>query len=603
MASQGTSRRPSALDLLLDGSAAQWLGLLLIATPWLRFELGAWTLYPGPIALSLLLGMALLEEGGWSAAVRPLLPLLALGAYVAAVSALRGELWTAAIALAATALHFAWGAAAFRIGLQGRSLGGLRAALVLLLAATLIVGLLFWLVQGLWPAGCRALNCHEGVHWPFAFTGGWGSAAQYALLLIFLLPVLGGPLIARLGQPGGGRRRWALPALGAAAGLGLLAGGPLWALALCALAWALLARALGPARRDPQRLLLRGLAGAGLFALVLVYGLEPGYLHRLGGSETALPPVRIAFEGVPPRLLSSDTPVPLTLQVRNAGWSALGGEGGRRLVVGLRYLVTPERGATRSIDGPQMPVPAELEPGDALPLSIPVRPPPWVRDGYLTWRLSLADGSPVPLAGGSQPGFRFSNTAYRKLGLDPENQLSSMAARARTFQSEALPPPAAEPDANTAGAVVGDVLDTLFFSPFWGEPEPAGRGRAFTPQRPFLPSLFHRYGLIGLLLGLWVAWRLLDRALGCAERGDPGWMLLSLALALLAAAALFTPTLGTFTSHWAFFLLAGFLEGRYARKFPWPRLSLAPRLAWRFRLPLPWRMGAPRRRHAGRVHR
>ena len=596
-------RRAAALNLLLEGSAAQWLALFLLATPWLRFDLGGWTLYPGAVALTLLLAAALLHDGGWGAALRPLQPLLALGGYIALVAALRGEWGTAVTVLLVTAGHFAWGAAAFRVGLQGRSGADLRAALLLLLCATLGLGLALWLVQGFWPAGCRALNCHEGAHWPFAFTGGWGSAGQYALLLVFLLPVLGGPLIAALGRPGGGPRRWGLPVLGAAAGMGLLAGAPLWALALVALGWALLLRALGPVRRDPQRLLLRGLAASALFGLVLVYGLEPGYLHRLWGNETALPPVRIRFQGPPPRLLSSDVPVPLALVLRNTGWSPLGGRGGDALRLGLRYLVTPERGATRAVDGPLVVVPGRLAPGDALALDVPVRLPPWVRDGYLTWRLSLADGSAVPLAGGSEPGFRFLNSAYRRLGLDPENQLSAMAARARAFQLEALPPTGAEPDANAAGMVLGNVLDTLFFSPLWGEPEPAGRGHALPQQRPFLPSLFHRYGLIGLGLALWAAWRLLDRALGCQERGDPGWMLLPLALALLGAASLFTPALGSNSSHWAFFLLAGFLEGRYARKYPWPKLRLAPRRLWRFRLSLPWRIGAPRRSHAGRVHR
>jgi hypothetical protein len=126
-------------------------------------------------------------------------------------------------------------------------------------------------------------------------------------------------------------------------------------------------------------------------------------------------------------------------------------------------------------------------------------------------------------------------------------------------------------------------------------------------QRPLLPSLLHQYGLIGLGLALWFAWRLLQRSIVCAERGELGWQLLPLSLALLALAGLFTPALGSYHTHWAFFLLAGFLEGRYARKYPWPTLRVAPRRPWlqlrSLHLPLPWRMGAPRRRHAGRVRR
>jgi len=453
----------------------------------------------------------------------------------------------------------------------------------------------------LWPPACRVLNCQERAIWPYPFTGGWGAAAQYALLLLFLLPAVGGTLIALLRAAG--RRRWALPALGAVAGLALVAGGPLWVLLLAALGWYLLYRALGPYRGDPQRLLVRGLAACGLFAVVLVYGLEPGYLHRLGGNEAALPPVRVTLTETSPRTLSSEAATALEVTVRNTGWSALGGGASGPLTLGLRYLVTPQRGTTRTVDGDVERVVGTLAPGEARTVRVPVRLPPWVRGGYLTWHPHLANGSAVPLAARAPPGFRFINIGYRRLGLDPENQLTALAARARAFQAETRPAPPAEPDTNAVGMVVGDVLDTLFFSPLWGERELTGANRPFTRQRPLLLSLLHRYGLIGFALALWVAWRLLQRTLGCAERGDPAWMLMPLALVLLAAAGLFTPALGSYHSDWSFFLLSGFLEGRYARRFPWPSLRLAPRRPWRWRLPLPGRMGAPRRRHAGRVHR
>jgi hypothetical protein len=613
MASEVRPRGPSALDVLLDGPPGYWVGLLALATPWVRFELGAWTLYPGHLALSALLAAAVLSEPGWGAAVRPLAPLLALGAWVAALAALRGELAAAGIVAGLTALHFCWGAAAMRLGAQGRPAGELRVAMAGLLALTLAVGLAGWALQALWPAGCRVFNCAARAHWPYPFSGGWGSAAQYVLLLLFVLAPLGGPLLAALstlgalGTPGRDPRRWVLPALGAAAGLAMLAGAPLWALLLAALGWVLLARLLGPARRDPQRLLLRGLAAGGLFALLVVYGLEPGYLHRLWGSATALPPVRVTLPEPAPRQLSSERALPLAVQVRNTGWSRLGSNSGGPLRVGLEYLVTPERGTTREVEGPWVALPGALGPGEARTLRVPVRLPPWVKDGYLTWRLALSDGSAVPLARGSLPGFRFSNAGYRRLALDADNQLSSLAERARAFQREAQLPTPATPDAHSAGMVLGDVLDTVFFSPLWGEREPRAEGSAFTQQRPFLPSLLHQYGLIGLALAGWAAWRLLQRALACAAPGQRGWQLLPLALVLLAAAGLFTPVLGSYHSHWAFFLLAGFLEGRYARRFPWPSFRLAPRRfpwpPWRLRLPLPWRMGAPQGSHAGRVRR
>jgi len=588
--------------MILEGSPLYWLGVFSLAAPWVRFPLGDWVLYPGQWALGLLLAAVLLDEGGWVVAVRPLAPLLALGAYVSAVAALRGE-WTAsAIMAAVTVAHFWWGAAAMRLGMEGRS-SAPRVALLLGLTLTVGVGVVMWVLQAFWPEACRALNCHEHAPWPFTFTGGWGSAAQYALLLLLLLAPVGGALMSSLWRSGGSRRRWALPVLGAAAGLGLVAGSPLWGLLLAALGWVLLYRRMGPARQDPQRLLLRGLAAGGVFAVILVYGLVPGYLHRLWGSESALPPVRVTLPGSPPNALSSDAPTLLAVELRNVGWSPLGGSAAGPLVLGVRYLVTPERGPTRVLDGEHVAIPGTLRPGESRDVMLSVRLPPWMKDGYLTWRLELQDGSEVPLARRSLPGFRFHNPGFRRLALDPENLLTAMADRARSFRSDTEPPPMVTPDMDSAGNVVGDALDTLFFSPLWGEREPSAAHHPFTVRRPFLLSLLHRYGLIGLGLVLWFAWRLLHRSMACAERGDPAWMLLPLSLLLLFLAGLFTPALGSYYSHWAFFLLAGFLEGRYARKFPWPALRLPPRRAWRVRLPLPRRMGAPRRSHAGRVHR
>jgi hypothetical protein len=610
MASAGTLRRRAPVDLLRSADPLYWLAVLALAGPWVRVELGAWTLYPGAVAAGLLLGATILAEGGWQVALRPLAPLLLLGAWVAAVAALRGEWATALVVAAVTALHFAWGVAALRMGLEGDAAGRVRPALVLLLAASLAMGLALWGVKAFWPAGCRALNCREHTPWPYAFTGGWGSSAQYLLLLLFLLAPLGGPLLTVLRGPLL-PRRWALPALSAAAGLGLVAGAPLWAVLLVGVGWALLARLLQPARRDPQRLVLRGLAAASVFALVLVYGLEPGYLHRLWGGEGALPPVRVSLPQPAPRALSSEVTQFLPVLVRNTGWSPLGAGSQGPLVVGLSYLVTPERGSTRTVDSVATVVAGTLAPGQAREVLVPVRLPPWVRDGYLTWRLALGDGTPVPLSAGSLPGFRFSNAAYRRLGLDPDNQLSALSERARAFHEDTRPLIGTTPDAHSAGAVLGDVLDTVFFSPLWGEPEATPPGSAFAAQRSLLPSLLHRYGLIGLGLALWFAWRLFQRALACAERGDLSWQLLPVAIVLLALAGLFTPALASYHAHWAFFLLAGFLEGRYARRYPWPTLRVAPRrpwnrawsLPWSLRLPLPWRIGAPRRGHAGRVHR
>lgn len=601
MTSDAGSRRRTHLALLLEGGTGYWLAVFALASPWLRIPLGPWVLYPGTVALSLLLAAVLLDEGGWVGAVRPLAPLLALGGWVALVAALQGQ-WTAALlAAGTTAANFVWGAAALRLGLGGRT-SAPRAALVLLLAATLAVGLVLWGVQALWPAGCRALNCSERTFWPYAFTGGWGSAAQYALLLVFLLAPVGGLLVAALAKPGGGLRRWALPGLGAGAGLALVAGAPLWALLLVAAGWLFLRRRLSPATRDPQRLMLRGLAAGALFAVLVVYGLEPGYVNWLWGDENALPPVRVSLAGPPPRGLTSEQATQVPILVRNAGWSRLGSTGSP-LRLGLRFLLTPERGPARVLDGPQVRLPGPLAPGATRTLEVAVRIPPWVKGGYLTWRVTLGGGMLVPLAHHSAPGFRFANLTYHRLELDHDNLLSALAERARAYESETHAPPVATPVMDSAGMIAGDVLDTLFFSPLWGEPEPSGQALPFSSHRPLLPSLLHQYGLVGLGLALWVLWRLLRRAAICAERNDPGWLLLPLALVLLVGAGVFTPALGSYHSDWALFLLAGFLEGRTARKFPGLALRGAPRWVWRLPLWPSRRMGAPRRRLAGRGHR
>lgn len=606
MASDGGFRRASALDAVLNGTPPYWLGVLALSTPWVRFAIGPWTLYPGHLALTLLLAAVLLAERGWVAALRPLSPLLALGAYMAAVAAMRGDWSSALIAGGVTAAHFAWGAAAMRLGMGGSGVRPVQEALVLLLAATLLAGLLAWAAQAAWPAGCRVLNCREDAVWPFAFTGGWGSAGRYAVLLMFLLPAVGGPLLTLLRAPGVGGdagRRWVLPALIAGAGVGLVAGAPAWALLLAAAGWLLLHRLLGRPQRDPERLVLRALAAGGAFAMVLVYGLEPGYLHRWGGSESGLPPVQVTLPEAPPRGLTSDGATALSVTVRNAGWSRIGGNGAGPLYLGVRYMVTPQRGSTRAFDGPTVPVPGALAPGQSRTVEVPVRPPHWIRDAYLTWRLELGDGRSAPLAQGSHPGFRFINHGHRRLAHDPENQLTVLAARARAFARETVPPSAAEPSAHSVFMVAGDVLDTLFFSPLWGEDEPSSAGVPLSTRRPLLPALLHQYGLIGLALAAWVLWRLFHRAALCGQRGEPGWLLLPISLVLLAAAGLFTPALGSYHGVWAFFLLAGFLEGRYARAYPWPRLRLAPPVPWRLRLPRLRRRRAPRRVPARRVRR
>ncbi len=608
MASAGTARANSPVAMLLAGDSRYWLAIWVLALPWVRYSFGPWVLYPGHVALGLLLAGTLIAEGGWGVALRPLAPLLLLGGYIAAVAALR-EQWTLmALALATTGGNVWWGAAAFRLGLQSRDTRPVQEGLVGLFGLILAVGLLFWVVRGFWPGACAVLNCAANGYWPYPFTGGLGNEAAYLLALLFLLAPVGAPFLAAL------HGRALRPALGLGAGgvlalLGLLAGAALWVWLLLALAWLLLLRLHPPGASGANRLLVRGTAFGLVFLAVSVYGLEPGYL-RGPAAGAVTPTARLALPEAPPRSLTSAASRAVPVRVHNTGWNTLGGEGGAALRLGARILITPERGDTRIYDLGTVPVPGRLAPGDARQVVLSLQPPHWLREGYLAWYLVQGENAPVRLDDASQQGFRFVNTAFRRIAHDPENRLSVLAQRARAFAAEAEARPDRAPPAHTWSLVLGDVLDTVFFSPLWGEVEPAAAGHApFGTPRPFLPALLHQYGLIGLALALWFAWRLLTRALAIAQGGGPAWQLLPLALLLLFAAALFTPVVGSYHGHWAFILLAGFLEGRYAQRHP-PRAGLPtlrwPTLPWP-RLPrLPrWGRGAasPRRRATRRPAR
>ncbi len=209
-------------------------------------------------------------------------------------------------------------------------------------------------------------------------------------------------------------------------------------------------------------------------------------------------------------------------------------------------------------------------------MTLPVRVPHWVREGYLAWHVEAPAGAPVRLAEDSQAGFRFRNAGYRRLQLDRDNRLSALLARARDYSRHARPAAQQAPDAHSLFMVLGDAFDTLFFSPLWGEAERDAPGaHAFGAPRPFWLQLFHRYGLVALALALWAGWRVWRRAwrLAWSAEGDHArltWALVPAALALLFLAGWFTPELGSYHALWAFFLLAGWVEGRHALMVPRP---------------------------------
>jgi len=229
------------------------------------------------------------------------------------------------------------------------------------------------------------------------------------------------------------------------------------------------------------------------------------------------------------------------------------------------------------VAGARVPLQSAMAPGEARAVDVPVRLPHWAREGYLSLRLENGRGEALPLAEGSHTGWRVTNTHFRPLEGVPDNRLSALYARARAYHAEAKQPAMQSRDRNDAMQVLGAALDTLFFSPIWGEERRAVARHAedlgppglspLNPNRPFWAALFTQYGLIGLALALWFAWRLGGTAVTLARQAGTHldsmpWRLLPLCVVLWAASGLFTGALASYHAYWAFFVLAGFMEGR-----------------------------------------
>ena len=605
-------------EVIFRSSPLFWLGIFALGMPWLRIDLGGWVLYPGHLAGGILAAGVLLTETGWRRALAALLPLLVLGVYMAGLAALREQWETALLIAGSTGIQFLWGAGAFKLGCRERTPAAVGESLHLLLGAVLLAGLLAWGVQAFWPAGCAALNCRAQASIPPPFTGGWASSGQFLVFLIVVSPVVGDSVIQVLGRPGrrnfGGKDAGGelLPVwMAGAAGLGLVAGGGLWSLLLVVLGLAGIARGgpfgrvSGISGRQDARHFIRGLIFFMAFAMLFVYGLAPGYLSRLVSGVSTPAPMRITVEGHASKILSSTGDARYTLRLANTGWGDLGGGGGQALRLGARLTVTPELGLSRTLDLKAVEIPGPIEPGETILMEIPLRLPHWVKEGYLTWWLKDSTdnngGKPIGLAEGSDPGFRFLNGDYRRLTRETENRLSSLADRARAYRDQTRPTGSTRPNPDNAVMILGDLLDTLFFSPLWGERGGQEQGSPpFATSRPAVLVLFHRYGLLGMLLAGWALWRLAKRALAVAQRlenaGGAGWRLAPLSIVLLGVAGLFLPDLGSYHAHWAFFLLAGWMEGRHARLFPANIPGERSRRRMRFRLRLPWPTGTRHRR-------
>ena len=604
-----------------------WLFALSMAFPWLRLEVSLGVFYPGHLAGGLVAGGLLLtgRRGGhrWGG----FLPLVLLGAYLAVLLAWRGQWPAMVIVLVSTLIHALWGAAAFELGKREESPLAALEGLLLLLGASVLVGLSGWILSWLWPAGCLIFPCFPSLPGAEPFLGGWLTQGQYVLWLLLALPVLGPALLRAFRDPRATGARLALSLLAAAAGLGFIAGAPLWGLSIGVLGGALLLARLPPFTRDGDRLLLKALGFGFLFALVLVYGLAPGYLARLTAPLGIDGPLRIEVAEPLPTVLASNGETPITLNVINVSWGELGvvngdnPEGGA-LAIGARLRLTTGHGAARSLDLPPLTLARPLQPGSSLSVILPLRLPPWVREGYLSWWARDGLGQAVGLSRESQKGFRFINGDFKRLELDDENRLSAHSRRARDFLTLTFPTLKQAPDRNSLQMILGDLLDTLFFSPLWGEADPRyPQATPFNPGRPFWLDLFHQAGLIGFALALWAFGRLFLHTLQIAGRipyvQGPAWQFLPISLFLFALSGMFSSDVGSYHGVWAFVLLSGWVEGRHAALFPrallkkpakksaWPRLSFRlPRIRLpRIYLPSPWRRRAPPRAKPRRIQR
>ena len=559
---------------LWAGPAWRWSAVLAAGMPWVKLAGGGAAFYPLHVVLGLLALPATAGRGGAvRAGLRPAGgALVLLGAYLALVAALRGDWPLAALLAGATLANGCWGWAARTVG-HGSDAPALPEALILWLALAPVLGGLMWAAAAWWPAACGMLPCRPRTVAPWPFAGGWGDPALYLLFLLLLLPALWTPLLAlnRLGRPGGG-----LVVLLAVVGLGALLalpGGRLWYAVPLGAAWAGLWLVAGREGHAQDRLLLKGAGVLYLWAAVVLYGVSPGYLGMLFAGDPAEGiALRVEQEVPTGGLLSSETPTPLTLEVVNPGPFDLALDAGQRVWVAPRLLIRPGGGETRAYPLARVALPGSLPAGERVALTVPLLLPPWASTGFLAWHFE-AEGLAAPRLGPrSAVGFRFRNPAFRDLKDSEDNLLTALAARSRTMARQALPPHATRRDLHGAEAMLGDVLDTLVFSPLWGQPAPYPKTAPFGGPRPFWLQLLAEYGLIGLMLALAAGWGLARRAgqLAYAARaGTPrlAWSLVVLAVGVIALTGFFSPVLGTYHGQWGLFLLFGFTEGRHDRFF------------------------------------
>ncbi|MDH5752758.1 MAG: hypothetical protein OEZ59_10125, partial [Deltaproteobacteria bacterium] len=429
----------------------------------------------------------------------------------------------------------------------------------------MLPGVAVWIIQAFWPGACVALPCSEGELWPFLFRGGWLSPAQYQLILLFFLPLLGEPLLggALSGHQGMTRGLLVLAGLLFA---GLLAGGHPLGLALAVCGLALVALAAWRSRsRGLMQFSMRASAW-GLFITLTFFGLFPGYMGALVAPEESRRQVRLEPVTPPPAEAPSGHNIPVTLKVANTGWISLPAGLGAPPRVAARILFNSGSGETRELPMDSVTLGQPLQPGQSALVNLEITPPHWLKAGYLDWLVLDPAGRALPEHEAGHQGIRLKNTAYQNLAHGPGNRLSSLTRNSREIFSHTRQVEDYQAARRGKTSLAGSMLDTLVFSPLWGL-KPAGQTAwAFDRPLPFFPQVLSRYGILGLALVLLVMARTAGALVGIIrrERNRLGWQLALLALALLFAAGWFTPEAGSYHVIWAWFLFFGWTEGRLA---------------------------------------
>ena len=588
-----------------SGSGSPWFWFLALGAgaSWIAPQVAGWTLYPGHWALAALLAVLMWRTATLWAGLRPLKWALALCGYLVLMALIRGEWTRAATVAGATAANVFWAAGAYHLGKSGRKIDALIDGVVLFAAAALPVELLLWAGGAYFPQVCLALNCPERGLDLLPFRGGLASSGQYAVLLALTAPIIIPAIVLTWRDPAARIQRIVLAVIGIGSGLGVVAGAGGWWIPMALLLFAGLYRLMGRPRDLATVRFFKSLAIGMVAAPLVLYAVFPGYLERWlhPGSATG-GRVQILLTGPATAHLTSVAATPLTLRVTNAGTRTLAPP--LRLLG--RVMITPVRGVARVYEGQPVVLTEPLRSGKSIDVTVPVRLPHFVRGGFLAWRIERADGTPIALTRDSDHGFRFVNTGYRPLTDETDNVLSALAQRARDFRHKTFVPASESPSGPNFEKILGGLLDTLLFSPLWGEVKNVSPTSSWTPPRafhddqPFFPLMFSEYGAIGLILILWLLWTTARKAdaVGTRISGTAarlGWQLVPVSILMLIVLAIFSTAPGSHHVQWGVFMLIGFVAGRYERLYParprirgsrtrWLRLGIPrPRLSWPFR--------------------